>query len=575
MLTAALPSMFIGCQPYRRELGAVVKGGADGGEQRRDAGDPPGWYVDSAYGSDDNDGRSSAGPLSTIAALLSRGVSGADTVYLARGSCWREQLIGLPAGVTVSSYGSGPRPIIDGSDPVPNASFTKTPGYANVYQISVVHNFGAASLAGQNVAHRLWENGVMLRRCVSAVPNPTLNDQLTALDAMAGAFYADQPTLGPDAVYVHAAGNTNPATNGRVYEAATREWAVRLNDYVNGARILGVHTRRNAHADGSLKFDGYASNCLAEDGRKHCIFALGVAEDCIAQGIEAPSVIGGASMFVSYEDRFDVPSVVYRRCQAIANNDILGPLGGTNKDFTLGFFGHTANARRFVSATFEDCHVSGCYEAYQFQQIDSVGYVNCDSEGAHTVYRPYATNVAITGGSHVAGTGTNVACISYDNDFELPASITMRGVGWYGGGASNAFPVWINVGNVVHCAVDIQYCTFVGPSQSSVRLQKTSFIFKHNIVCGFELNAYTSTYDGDYNLWCNLTGFADAKVHFFYNALESIGALAWQSAHPAFDQHSIEADPMFMGELLTGDFSIASNSPAVALQAGVTFYEAA
>lgn len=78
------------------------------------------YYV-SLGGSDSNPGTSTRTPWKTIARVNTAPLRAGDTVYLARGGIWRETLVppsGGAAGapVTFTARGTGPAPVISGSD---------------------------------------------------------------------------------------------------------------------------------------------------------------------------------------------------------------------------------------------------------------------------------------------------------------------------------------------------------------------------------------------------------------------------------------------------------------------------
>jgi O-Antigen ligase/Right handed beta helix region len=99
------------------------------------------FYVNSIVGSDSNPGTSAQLPLKSLAAVQMLRPSPGDRIFLARGQVWREMLTidsqwaGTSAApITLSAYGSGPTPIISGTDLV--SSF-KPAGKGTVYQTEV------------------------------------------------------------------------------------------------------------------------------------------------------------------------------------------------------------------------------------------------------------------------------------------------------------------------------------------------------------------------------------------------------------------------------------------------------
>jgi O-Antigen ligase/Right handed beta helix region len=98
-------------------------------------------YVDSSGGSDSNSGSSAQSPLKSLAAVRMLRLSPGDRILLARGHVWREMLTidsrwaGTSAApIILSGYGTGPAPIISGTDLV---SGFKPAGNGTAYQAEV------------------------------------------------------------------------------------------------------------------------------------------------------------------------------------------------------------------------------------------------------------------------------------------------------------------------------------------------------------------------------------------------------------------------------------------------------
>jgi len=87
------------------------------------------YYLDSAAGSDGNDGTSAATPWRTISKVNSTGFTGGDHILFKRGSTWRELLALSSSGeagnpIVMDAYGAGAAPIISGADLVPQNAWT-------------------------------------------------------------------------------------------------------------------------------------------------------------------------------------------------------------------------------------------------------------------------------------------------------------------------------------------------------------------------------------------------------------------------------------------------------------------
>ena len=115
----------------------------------------PRYFVDSIAGDDTANGITPSTAFKTIARLLTETIPANAVIYLARDSYWREELKDLSGKrLTVSTYGTGKMPVLDASDYAVNASFTKSGGYTNLYQIAWTH-----SLTTADSSISLWENG--------------------------------------------------------------------------------------------------------------------------------------------------------------------------------------------------------------------------------------------------------------------------------------------------------------------------------------------------------------------------------------------------------------------------------
>src|SRR5271156_3813399 len=84
---------------------------------------PHAYYLDSNNGDDSSSGHSPSSAWRTIGKFNSIALAAGDTVYFQRGEMWRETLEPRNGGepghpVTFTAYGSGPAPIVSGSDSV-------------------------------------------------------------------------------------------------------------------------------------------------------------------------------------------------------------------------------------------------------------------------------------------------------------------------------------------------------------------------------------------------------------------------------------------------------------------------
>lgn len=532
------------------------------------------WFVDSVNGDDGNTGHSPAQAFETIAQLMTEDLQTGDAIHLARGSLFREQLTALPARCTVRAYGSGARPIIDGSDVALNASFSKTAGRTNIWQIAWAHDFTAA---GGKTAHRVWINGVRMRRI--AVDTEVLATALTALDAQPGAFFAAPPTSGgPDTIYVHSTGSTDPTVDGKTYEITKRLWALQLYEALNQASVYSVHTRRNAHADGSLCVDGIVDDCWAEDGRIHNALCRGTIRNCRAFKIEPPAAFGQATMWVTHDTGApaDGRDVVYIDTTAEAESGVFGPTGAQNRDLTVGFFIHTAGAPlpNFGTAYYSGCSATGVVQGFSGSQTDFSVYYKCESDARLAVSGYPRNTLVILGGTYIC-TLASPSCIDHQNDFEVPDNIIVRGMR-YATTGTDAFPLWINIDGT---NVEISRCTLGSNNSGGINwFQDGNFNISECIFHGASLRVgHTGEALPGYVANRNLYWFWGGVSYYGANfqtghspPVDYIGLPAWQIAMGQ-DAGSVVADPLFNGNPMLGDFTVAANSPANALHAGADY----
>ncbi len=294
------------------------------------------WYVDSVNGFDGHQGKSPADALRTIAAVLPR-IRRGDVVALASGSHWRENLA-IPADhVKVMAYGAGARPLLDCSDVVAAAAWSKAAGLTNVYQATV-------ALDGTDSAQfvSVWEDDARLVRASSPAD----------CDAQAGSYYPSSDSAPSITLYVHAADGSGPGTSGKTYEYSRRQYGLEGANYIT---VTGIQTRRNLHNDGSLKVyaHGTLSNCVASEGTKHNVY---VGPRSKVTGVEADRAYstGDAMMFVYNGANLSNDNVTFVDCYA---HDFVGPTGA-------GFGGHSNDTSEFGMITWEGCRVENCPRGY-------------------------------------------------------------------------------------------------------------------------------------------------------------------------------------------------------------------
>ena len=170
------------------------------------------WYVDSVNGDDGNDGRAPSRAFKTIARLEAAPLAEYDKVGVARNSNFREQLDIAIDNLTVADYGTGSLPVFDASAIAANATFTKTGGRTNVYEITV-----SPDVDGVTTFINVWENDSFL----------TLATDVANCDATPGSYYVTSHVVAPLTIYVHASDSSDVRTNNKDYEHGQRRYGER------------------------------------------------------------------------------------------------------------------------------------------------------------------------------------------------------------------------------------------------------------------------------------------------------------------------------------------------------------
>lgn len=499
-------------------------------------------FVDSVAGDDAFDGLSPTTAFQTLD-RASQDLKAGQFVMLKAGSLFREELANWPAGVYIRTYGGGDRPIIDAREIADNSDFSATVGQTNVYEISWSHDF---DFDGGKSAHRVWENNVMMTRAAN----------LAACDSTPGSFYAVAPTAGgPDLVYIHPAGSTDPTTNGRTYSLTKRRWAIQLYTSYKQANVTGLEAIGNSYADGSLCIDGYVEDCVARDGRVHNAFILGEAYNCKAYATEAGV---NSTMFVTYKDASsfgpDGRNTLFRNCLADAQATMTG---------VSGFYMHTDNVHFFGTIEYRDCRVVGCDAGWGGIQAAKVVTYRCTYEDVINAFGFVATDNYILGGTGHARGGFFDGGLIYVNT-GAPVTYTVHGCKELQTSGFGPTFIYLTGGT---CS--IQRCTFTTDIGGIVRLFRGNVTFKRNVVAYGNVNCtqlhyFTDPidfYDADYNCYWNPANMDGAFQALYptptnYNTLASWQTyLIGEALGPGTEANSIAQDPDIPG-YLDLDFTI-------------------
>ncbi len=98
------------------------------------------YYVDSAAGSDSNNGTTLQTPWKTVAKVNAATLAAGDSVLFKRGGVWTESLAPTASGtagspIAFDAYGAGPAPLLTGYLGLPAASWTLVSG--NVWKATM------------------------------------------------------------------------------------------------------------------------------------------------------------------------------------------------------------------------------------------------------------------------------------------------------------------------------------------------------------------------------------------------------------------------------------------------------
>ena len=332
------------------------------------------FYV-SSDGSDSNNGLSATAPKATLAAAVAALASG-DTIFLKRGSVWREtfDLTGLNS-VQVIPFGGGRRPIISAWGLL--SSFTLASG--SRYTVTATMPAGTANRSYPGV----FEDGDLLYEY--RVGYDGIADSAAAIAAVAarlGSFYfAGAGThvagwsAGAKTFHVNASDGTNPNSNGKVYEFRERNYALKLGATNS---IAGVELHSGIWHDGTDTTCGPMNDVLIVHPARHgnlpdvptmsdvTVIAGYVAQDGGALFHSNPASLQG--------------DVVYTRCRAIGDDRSALRVG-------VGFFDHGPDAVTIIrhNVTLIDCEAHNLSEGFNFSEMDGLAYLE----------RPVVTNVNV------------------------------------------------------------------------------------------------------------------------------------------------------------------------------------
>jgi len=442
---------------------------------------------------------------------------------LKAGERWREKLtveasgtLGCP--LTISSYGAGAAPIIDGTDIITTWTIE---GAGPAYKKQATF--------GTETQCCCFENGARLVKKTS----------VATVAATAGTFWLDVSTT-PDTLYVHCTGDADPAT--KTIEYTNRAQGVLFNgqDYI---RVEGIEATKTAQSPFDLRSavtGAVIEDCVASWGGLRG-FDLGtlvnLKEDCTLHGCTAHDMFGegiwtGGATNILIED-----CTAYNICLADA-------LAGTG----IAAAGYGTGIR--VGVDSYNTTVRGCY-------VHDVGYgYGIDSEWEASGAAPVGTIIE-----------KNLVEMNLDN-------------GSYGiqlDGINDICRNNVVVMTVAHQAIYMQVATADGTQiLHNTLIGKTGASWLMELTKGSNITVKNNLFYREANgPVLNVAADAQAGIVIDYNEYYSPNNEAWKwgattyqtstgfadyKAASGQDANAVNANPVFVS---ASDFHLQAGSPCI------------
>lgn len=505
------------------------------------------WYVDSVGGSDSNNGLSAGTAFQTIAKLLTV-VQALDTVNLARGSYWREQLL-FNFVVRVRDYGSGALPILDGADVVAGGAWSKTGGLTNVYQITLI----AANTGAINYA--MYENGLRLIRATSSANCDATPGSFSCPDE--SSFVQGQPFT----MYCHTTDGSNPASNGQLYEATARQWSCYIGaENQPGAELYNIAAWRAGHHNGPIEIgrSAWVSGCMIQYGESHgCYLDSGSCVNCQSYDCEF------GFDFVANKGSSADGRATYIAC--VANLRLTNPAIYPNNGFFV--HGNTVKDVAWYNCVSANHKVGFGYDAYNANSTCVLKYCVATC--------PAAQGATQKGYELSAEDAPATLTITIDRCACDMAGTMLYSFASHAGAVVNmtrCSMISRSTGDVairsVLQMVNVDQCTFVGlgASYGIAFIDSGSLSFNRSIFTGYANPIQT---------FSGVAYVADNNVDqggstWRYQGTAYVSYASWKAA-TGQDANTSTADPLFVHDpLVSSYFAVQGGSPAVSRHAGCT-----
>lgn len=496
------------------------------------------YFLDSVNGNDTNNGISINTPFKTFAKLKQQTITSGTTIYLARGSHWREEFFLETSGLSIIAYGSGQKPIVDGSDIVPNNNFSTDATYPNTRKID--WTLVSAIEAGASFRIGVWENDRRLKRTFSLEEcNTTVGSFFSTGQLSDGSIQTTGGGQTTTTVYVNPTG----VFNNNIYEITKRVLCIGLGD--NGL-VDGLHTTKHAINDGSIRlyYNATIKNCLATWGAKHHFYLQsGIMENCQALKVSDPDCIP----FIAFTPILDSADYIFRDC--IAVRESTDPI--YTNDQTQGWYAHGVLGVDPGDVTIERCEVYNHGAAFTA------------ASDTLTLKNSYAENCA-----KAVATGSSINTLIEKNEFKncnigvevyfTTSPVIIKNNKIYG---NTGYAVFIGINTPVTIENNV-FETIRSNTYGVYLLQSTNVAMSKTIINGFQYpwNVISQNY-----ALLNLT-----KNLYFPAPIMSVNFSAenftqWKAHN--IDLDSIVADPKFLDAAPV--FSLKTDSPAIPLGAGL------
>ena len=237
---------------------------------------PGGIYVSSLTGSGSNAGTSNA-PIATLAQACILANDQPTNIYLQRGSVFYESFH-VPDNSTVQAYGTGAKPIVDGTLPLSSSVGSWTLVTGNTWSLPLSRSLlwstnPIEEFACSNVL-MVWQtvNGTTTNGTYRLGARWDLNagyastpGSLANVEANVGSFYYD---TNAQILYINPLGDRNPTNSGDTYAASIRTLAVWGGTNFNVSDVEG----RFAYAYDSEGNEGYQADATGYGRFYHCRF---------------------------------------------------------------------------------------------------------------------------------------------------------------------------------------------------------------------------------------------------------------------------------------------------------------